>query len=110
MILGTLIAVTITGILLFIGEICFNKTRLFHSVALHEIQDTHQGYTAQVHSDDLIGLEGLTQTPLRPSGKVLINGVYYDVKTLGNYVAPGVTVVVTDITGTSLVVQTIHQA
>lgn len=95
------------GIILLVGGICLSKTRLLRRMGLFTVQDTHQGYTARTYPDSLIGLQGTTQTPLRPAGKAVICGVCYDVKTLGTYVAPGATVVVIDTVGTSLTVQAI---
>ena len=108
--LGMLIAVVIIGVLLLIGGAYLSKTRFFRSMTLYTTQDTYQGYTARTYPDSLIGSQGIAKTPLRPAGKATIGGVCYDVKTLGTYVAPGVAVVVTDVVGTSLVVQAIHQA
>ena len=108
-VLGILAALAIASIVLFVGGMYLSKTRFFRGMVLSAVQATHRGYTARTYPDSLIGLEGITQTPLRPAGKAKIGGVYYDVKTLGNYVASGVAVVVTSASGTSLTVQAIHQ-
>jgi membrane-bound serine protease (ClpP class) len=97
------------SVVLFVGGVYLSKTRLFSRMALSEVQATQQGYTARTYPDSLIGLQGTAQTPLRPAGKAKIHGVYYDVKTPGTYVAPGMTVVVTDVAGTSLTVQAINE-
>lgn len=93
---------------LFVSGVYLSRTHFFRSWTLYTTQDTHQGYTAQIHSDDLVGSEGITETPLRPSGKALICGLRYNVTTPGTYVAPGVAVVVTNISGTSLVVEAVR--
>ena len=108
-VLGIMAAVAVIIIVLFVGGVYLSKTRLFRSMALSAVQAAHQGYTACVYPDSLIGLEGIAQTPLRPAGKVEIDNVCYDAKTLGTYVASGVGVVVTGISGTSLTVQAIHR-
>jgi membrane-bound serine protease (ClpP class) len=108
-VLGIITAVAVISIVLFVGGICLSKTRLFRSMTLSAVQSAHQGYTARTYPDSLIGLKGMTQTPLRPAGKVTIDGVCYDAKTLGTYVASGVAVVVTSVSGTSLTVQAIHR-
>jgi len=107
--LGLLTVLAGIGIVLFVGGFFLSKTRFFRRMALSTVQATHQGYTARTHPDSLIGLQGIAQTPLRPAGKAMIRGVYYDVSTLGTYVAPGAAVVVTGVAGTSLTVQAIHQ-
>ncbi len=107
--LGLLIVLAGIGMVLLVGGFFLSKTRFFRRMALSTVQATHQGYTARTHPDNLIGLRGIAQTPLRPAGKAMIHGVYYDVSTLGTYVAPEAPVVVTGIAGTSLIVQAIHQ-
>jgi membrane-bound serine protease (ClpP class) len=107
-VLGALAILSGIGTVLLMGGIFLSKTRLFRRMALSTVQDTHQGYTARTYPDSLIGLQGTTQTPLRPAGKAVIGGICYDVKTLGTYVAPGATVIVIDTAGTSLTVQTIQ--
>jgi membrane-bound serine protease (ClpP class) len=108
-VLGIVAAVAVISIVLFVGGICLSNTRLFRSMTLSTVQAAHQGYTACTYPNSLIGLEGITQTPLRPAGKVEIDSVCYDAKTLGTYVASGVDVVVTGISGTSLTVRATHQ-
>ena len=107
--LGLLIVLAGIGMVLLVGGFFLSKTQFFRHMALSTVQAAHQGYTARTHPDNLIGLQGIAQTPLRPAGKAMIHGVYYDVSTLGTYVAPGAPVVVTGIAGTSLMVQAIHQ-
>jgi membrane-bound serine protease (ClpP class) len=107
--LSIVAAVAVISIALFVGGIYLSKTRLLRSMTLSTVQAAHQGYTACTYPDSLIGLEGITQTPFRPAGKVEIDSVCYDAKTLGTYIGPGVGVVVTDISGTSLTVQAIHR-
>ena len=108
--LGLLTVLAGIGMVLLVGGFFLSKTRFLRRMALSTVQATQQGYTARTHPDSLIGLQGVAQTPLRPAGKAIIRGVCYDVSTLGTYVAPGATVVVTGVAGTSLTVQAIHQA
>lgn len=98
------------SVVFLVGGTYLSKTRFFSRMALSEVQAANQGYTACTYPNSLIGLQGIAQTPLRPSGKAQIHGVCYDVKTLGTYVATGTTVVVTDVAGTSLTVQAINGA
>ena len=107
--LGLLALLASVGIILFAVGFALSKTRFFRRMVLSTVQATHQGYTARTYPDSLVGLQGTAQTPLRPAGKATIGGVYYDVTTLGAYVAPGAAIVVTGVVGTSLTVQAIHQ-
>lgn len=95
------------GILGLLIGIYFSKSRLFRRMALYTVQDTQQGYTAPIYPKHLIGTRGTAQTPLRPAGKVMIDGNYYDVTTLGIYVEPQTTIIVTDVVGPSLIVRPI---
>jgi membrane-bound ClpP family serine protease len=107
--LSLLTFLTGVSIVLLAGGFLLSKTRFFRRMALSTVQATHQGYTARIHPNSLIGLQGVAQTPLRPAGKAVIRGIHYDVSTLGTYVAPGAAVVVTGVAGTSLIVQAIRQ-
>ncbi|MHA7878051.1 MAG: NfeD family protein [Bacteroidota bacterium] len=109
-ILGLLYISTGIGVVLFVGGFYLSKKRLLGNMVLSDVQATQKGYTVRTYSDELIGMKGTAQTPLRPSGKVIVRGRYHDAKTLGSFVAAGTTVVVTEISGTSLTVQAVvHQ-
>ena len=93
------------GIMPVVVSACLSRSCLFRYMALFQVQATQQGYTARPYPATLIGQAGKAQTPLRPAGKVLIQGKYYDAKTIGPYVAVGTAVVVTGVEGSSLTVQ-----
>ena len=99
-----------TSLVLLLGSVYLSKSRLLRHLALFKVQATQQGYTARTYPVTLIGQQGRAQTPLRPAGKVTIQGTRYDAKSPGTYVAPGTAVVVTDVAGTSLVVQAVALA
>mmetsp|Transcript_27587 Transcript_27587/g.63946 ORF Transcript_27587/g.63946 Transcript_27587/m.63946 type:complete len:157 (-) Transcript_27587:204-674(-) len=105
MVLGILAFLAVVSSIFFVGGFYLTKTQLLRSMMLSTTQPTRQGYTTRIYSDRLIGLEGITQTPLRPAGKVKIRDLCYDAKTLGTYIAPGVAVVVISVEGTSITVQ-----
>jgi membrane-bound serine protease (ClpP class) len=54
---------------------------------------------------DLVGHEGITSTPLRPSGMATIDGRKVDVVTLGDYIDKDVPVRVVDNSGNRVVVR-----
>jgi len=108
-ILSLLCVLVGVGFVCFLGGYYLTYTSFFRRIVLSHVQATHQGYTARTYPDSLIGRQGTAQTPLRPTGKVTIDDVCYDAKTQGTYVASGATVVVTAVSGTSLIVQAIHQ-
>ncbi len=57
---------------------------------------------------DLVGREGVTTTPLRPSGMAVIDGRKVDVVTLGDYIDKDVPVRVVDNSGNRVVVRQIQ--
>ena len=99
-----ILAVVASALLLAIG-VYLGNTRLWQHIALLHTQRAQQGYVAPQYTPALVGQEGLTQTPLRPAGKVCIQGCTYQATTEGTYLPPQVTVVVTAILGHTLVVQ-----
>ncbi|MGY8732709.1 MAG: NfeD family protein [Pirellulales bacterium] len=59
-----------------------------------------------VHWDHLMGRQGVTVTPLSPSGKVQIEGAVYDVISDGKHVDSGSSIKVVEVTGSRMVVST----
>ena len=61
---------------------------------LSEEQKADSGYVSSVVDINLLNKEGLAKTDLRPSGKVEIEGIYYDAVSLGGYVDKGTSIYV----------------
>lgn len=61
--------------MLWLSQKIGDKNSLFRKVALHT--DLEESYSTPARND-LVGKEGKAATVLRPSGKVDIDGVYYD--------------------------------
>lgn len=102
---GVLVAgIALVGLLLAIGAYR-NSARLWGRMALLDTQAPQQGYLAPQYSQALLGQQGISQTPLRPAGKVRIQGCTYQATTEGTYLAPQEAVVVIAIMGHTLVVQ-----
>lgn len=92
-------------IMMIFGGVRLVNTKFFKSVALEDVQDRLQGYTANFRTETLMGKKGTTYTVLRPSGKILIEGEIYDAYTRGEYIDKSSEVVVIDESGTSLKVK-----
>jgi membrane-bound serine protease (ClpP class) len=92
-------------ILFFVAGSKLQDSKLFQKISLTETLDSAQGYTANFITEVLTGKKGVTQTVLRPSGKVEIDGVVYDAYTRGEYIDKGTFVEVINITGSSLLVK-----
>jgi membrane-bound serine protease (ClpP class) len=95
-------------VILFVGGSKLPETKFFKRIALTDTQDSVQGYTANVISAALSGKTGVTETVLRPSGKVVVEGVLYDAYTRGEYIDKGSPVEVVNVTGTSLLVKKLN--
>lgn len=92
-------------VLFFVGGSRLPNTRFYKKVALVDTQQSTQGYNSNFISGVLSGQTGITQTVLRPSGKVLIDGQIYDAYTRGEFVEKGSSIEVITITGSSLQVK-----
>lgn len=95
-------------ILFFVGGAKLPDTRFFRRIALTDTQDSVAGYTANFITVALSGKKGVTETVLRPSGKVVVEGVMYDAYTRGEYIDKGSSVEVINVTGSSLLVKKIE--
>ncbi|MBX2915927.1 MAG: nodulation protein NfeD [Cyclobacteriaceae bacterium] len=88
-------------VLLFAGGARLTQTKAFQRIALTDTQEVSKGYTVN-NLKDLMGKQGTTQTVLRPSGKVLINGEVYDAFTRGDFIEKGETIEVIGTEGVTL--------
>ncbi|MEO1254530.1 MAG: NfeD family protein, partial [Bacteroidota bacterium] len=95
-------------IVMFFGGARLLNSNVFKRVALHEVQNTAQGFTSTVYKkQSLIGKKGRTYTRLRPSGRIEIDGEIYDAFTRGNFIDEGTDITVVSDEGTSLKVKEI---
>lgn len=63
------------------------------------------GYHSSVSYDDLLGLEGITETLFRPSGNIIIDGKKYDAITEGEFINKGAKIKVILVEGNKIVVK-----
>lgn len=70
------------------------KSRAFQRLVLADEQRSGSGYVSSVLSKELLGKEGIAKTDLRPSGKVEIEGQWYDAVSLDGYITKGTLVTV----------------
>src|SRR5688572_8762898 len=96
-------------VLFFVGGSRLPDTKFYKKVALTDKQESIQGYTSNFVTNIIAGKKGVTQTVLRPSGKVMIEGTSYDAYTRGEYIDQGTPVEVINITGSSLLVKRIME-
>ena len=62
------------------------KSRAFQRLVLADEQRSGMGYVSSVQNPDMIHKEGITKTALRPSGKVEIEGKWYDAIALDGFI------------------------
>lgn len=106
---GTIFLVTcsIVGpIILFSYFKLFPKSFIGKRLILHKKMDKDKGFVSGNADNNirLIGCEGVTETKLRPVGRVIISGKLYNVTTLGDFIEKGQTVEVIKIDGNRIVV------
>ena len=107
----TTLAVTLVlfVILLFSLSRYLPRSERFGQLVLQPELASSAGYTAAETRDDLVGLEGTTITPLRPTGTVEINGDRFDATSVSDYVAAGVRVVVRSVRGGRIEVRAVPE-
>lgn len=80
------------------------ENKMFNKLILADQTDRNHGYVSSDPKEELLGLEGVTVTALRPSGTVLIEEKRIDVISEGDFVEKGARVRVTDTSGSRVVV------
>lgn len=91
---NALLVVIVPSLLSLILLFAFGRSLLdspaFKRVSLETIQDKNEGYTIKNKSfDNLIGKTATCVTDLRPSGKVELDGVWYDAQSDAEYFSKG---------------------
>lgn len=65
------------------------QSKAFKRLVLQDEQRSYEGYTSSRHNALLVGKEGIAKTVLRPSGKIEIDGIWYDAVALDGYIDTG---------------------
>ena len=85
------------------------RLHLFNRLVLKDATTTEEGYVSNTNRVELIGKQGTSITPLRPSGTVVIDNERLDVVTEGGYADAGKTVEVVKVEGSRIVVREIKE-
>lgn len=80
------------------------QNKFFSRLILADSTDREHGYTSSPSQDNLIGLEGVAMTSLRPAGTVLIDDRRIDVVTVGDFIEKGARIKVVDTTSSRVMV------
>jgi len=70
------------------------RTSAFKRLVLEDEQLASTGYTSAIIKSDMINKVGIARTVLRPSGKIEIEGVWYDAVALDGFIESGVEIYV----------------
>lgn len=82
---------------------------IFRHIVLQDRTSTELGYISSVSRKELIGREGVTMTPLRPSGTALLEGERIDVVSEGGFVGEKKLVKVVSVEGMRVVVREVEK-
>ena len=85
-IVSLVVALTITGVGIWIAVKVFGLKGVWSKLILKEAQENESGYVSSRDWSDLVGKEGITLTPLRPAGWVQVEGEKYDVVSEGGMI------------------------
>ncbi|RLQ98177.1 NfeD family protein [Falsibacillus albus] len=104
--ISILIAITITIIgMVVMVKVFGKKMKLFKKIILSDSTNTESGYVSNVNRLELIGRIGLTKTPLRPSGTIMIDDERIDAVSEGGYIGKDVSVIVMKVEGSRIIVR-----
>lgn len=81
------------------------RSGIFKKIVLQTQMKSELGYTGSNVESELLGLEGMTLTILRPSGKADIEGRRIDVTTEGGFIKRGTRVRVVKVEGNKIIVK-----
>ncbi|WP_318508358.1 nodulation protein NfeD [Bacillus sp. T3] len=98
------IGVSIIGSIIMI-RVFGKKMSLFKKIILTDSTNTESGYVSNRNRTELLGLEGITLTPLRPAGTMLIENERLDVVSEGEFIPKDRSVIVIKVEGVRIVVR-----
>ncbi|WP_414826731.1 NfeD family protein [Bacillus badius] len=99
-------AISITAMILMV-KVFGKKMKFFKKMILNDATNTESGYVSNVNRSELLGKTGITKTPFRPSGTMMMEKERIDAVSEGGFIAPGKEVVVVKVEGARIVVREI---
>lgn len=82
-------SIVLTTVLMFLFGKNIMRTHAFKRLVLKDEQLSSTGYTSSSLKADLINKVGIAKTVLRPSGKIELEGVWYDAVALDGFIEVG---------------------
>jgi len=101
----TVIVVMLLAIMFAIILALFHMKKIKPPIVLQEELKADKGYLSSSDLKYLIGKEGTASTDLRPTGKCDIDGVEFDVRSEGYYIAKGSKVQIIRVQGNTLIIK-----
>ncbi|BCJ86226.1 NfeD family protein [Effusibacillus dendaii] len=99
------LALILAGVATWITVKRFRNRGVWNKLILKQQLTKEEGYLPTKSYEFLLHREGTALTPLRPAGKVVIDGERFDVVTEGGFVEKGDSVVVIHVEGVRIVVR-----
>jgi len=99
----------ITVLLGFLIARMLPRTSFYNRLTLPDVERSKEGYTSVSTYFDLVGAHGVALNNLRPVGKAEINGRRLDVVTEGGFIEKDTPIVVTEVSGSRIVVREINK-
>lgn len=108
LILFLIISVIILVLALIVAR-SFRKGFLYRSsLVLKNNADKDEGYVSNDDYSHLVGKQGVSLTPLRPSGMVDVEGERADVVTDGEFIKRGEQIIITKVSGRRILVKKVE--
>lgn len=101
----TLIVAVILALMFAVILALFHMKRIKSPIVLQEEMKAEKGYLSTSDLEYLVGKEGIATTDLRPAGKCDIDGIIFDVRSEGKYIAKGQKVRIIRIQGNTLIIK-----
>ena len=83
------------------------KIHVFNKLILRDATTTDEGYVSNENRIDLVHQKGITVTPMRPAGVIVINGERIDAVSEGGFIDKGKEIEVIKVEGSRIVVRDI---
>ncbi|WP_438346878.1 NfeD family protein [Paenibacillus sp. FA6] len=101
------IAVICAIIVIIAVAMIFKKRGIWNRFILSDTLSKEKGFIPVASKESLLGKKGVSVTPLRPSGTILIEGERVDVVTDGQFIAVNTNIHVVKVEGSRIVVESI---
>ena len=98
--------IAVATVIIFV-KVFGKKMKFFNKIILKDSTSTESGYVSNANRLDLIGREGVTKTPLRPAGTVIVDDERIDAVSEGGFIKANEKVKIVKVEGSRIVVRDI---